>query len=294
MKILLTGSHGMLGSSIAAIAHQLGWDCQGLLRPELSGADVDILAAILVGHDALIHAAANTNVEQCEVDPDKCYADNFLLTDLLAQAAALANVRMVFVSSTGVYGQGKSTAYREYDEAVPTTHHHRSKLLGEHAVMRASPRNLVIRTGWLFGGDAANPKNFVARRIDEARAAAARGGMIQSNTEQQGTPCFAIDVARRMLELADASVSGVFNCVNRGSASRFDYVNAIVALSQLPVRVEGIAAGSFGRKATVSNNETAENWKMDRLGWAPMPLWQESLTLYVNRELSTAGDTHGH
>lgn len=294
MKILLTGSNGMLGGAIAVAARDLAWDCQGLARPAPGRASVAQLAAVLAGHDVLIHSAANTNVEQCEIDPDKCYADNYLLTDILAQAAAQARVKMVFISSTGVYGEAKSSAYREYDVAVPTTHHHRGKLLGEEAVLRASPSNLVIRTGWLFGGPSSNPKNFVARRIDEANAAAAKGEGIASNSEQQGVPCHAGDVATRILALAQASVSGVFNCVNRGTASRFEYVRTIVALSGVPVTVTATAAGAFGRKAKVSNNETAENWKMDSLGWAPMPVWSDSLALYMSNELSSEGNKHGH
>jgi dTDP-4-dehydrorhamnose reductase len=294
MKILLTGSHGMLGSALKAAAHERAWDCQGMERPDVLTATVTMLAARLSGNDLLIHAAANTNVEQCELDPHKCYADNYLLTDLLAQAAAAAGVKMVFISSTGVYGQLKSGPYREYDAASPTTHHHRSKLLAEEVVLRASPLNLVARTGWLFGGPRANPKNFVARRIEEAQAALARGEAIQSNSEQQGVPCFAGDVAGRILDLANASVCGLFNCVNLGAASRFEYVSAIVALSGGAVEVKATAAGSFGRKANVSNNETAENWKMDSLGWAPMPAWQESLARYISEELSNNGETHGH
>lgn len=294
MKILLTGSNGMLGGAITAAARARAWECDGLTRPDVTGATAASLAASLQGHDLLIHAAANTNVEQCETDPDKCYADNYLLTDLLAQAAVIAGVKMVFISSTGVYGQQKTTPYREYDAAVPTTHHHRSKVLAEDVVLRASPFNLAIRTGWLFGGRRANPKNFVARRIEEAQAALAKGESIQSNNEQQGIPCFAGDVANRVLDLANAGISGLFNCVNRGAASRFEYVTAIVALSNVPIEVKATAAGSFGRKANVSNNESAENWKMDALGWALMPAWQESLARYISEELSKDGEEREH
>jgi dTDP-4-dehydrorhamnose reductase len=208
-----------------------------------------LLARELQGYDLLLHAAANTNVEQCETDPDACYRDNFLLTELLARAAALAGVRMLFVSSTGLYGTASSAPYREYEAAVPTTHHHRSKLLAEQAVLAASPHNLVVRTGWLFGGAAATPKNFVARRIDEARKAAAEGRHIESNTEQRGVPCWNRDVAMRMLDLAAAGVAGVVNCVNSGNASRYEYVAAVVELAGCGVSVQPSGAAGFNRKA---------------------------------------------
>ena len=309
MKLLLTGAGGLLGSAVIDAATARGDICRPLARPSLDGSGAAgrdaapgagangyhagaglgaaaLLARELQGYDLLLHAAANTNVEQCETDSDACYRDNFLLTELLARAAALAGVRMLFVSSTGLYGTASDAPYREYEAAAPTTHHHRSKLLAEQAVLAASPHNLVVRTGWLFGGAAATPKNFVARRIDEARKAAAEGRHIESNTEQRGVPCWNRDVAMRMLDLAAAGVAGVVNCVNSGNASRYEYVAAVVELAGCGVSVQPSGAAGFNRKAKVSPNEMADNWKMRMLGWPEMPDWRVSLQTYLRTELA--------
>ncbi len=300
MKLLLTGANGLLGSAVISAAAARGDICHALARPTLgAGGAPDPgrapgcgaisaaqLAERLRGYDLLLHAAANTNVEQCETDPDTCYRDNFLLTELLAQAAAIAGVRMLFVSSTGLYGTGSDAPYHEYDAAEPTTHHHRSKLLGEQAVLAAARDNLVVRTGWLFGGTPDNPKNFVARRIDEARKAKAEGRHIESNAEQRGVPCWNRDVAMRMLDLAAAGVNGVVNCVNSGNASRYEYVRAVAELSGVGVEVRPSGAAGFNRKAKVSPNEMADNWKMRMLGWPDMPDWRASLTTYLRTELA--------
>jgi len=286
MKLLLTGAGGLLGSAVISAAAARGDACQSLARPVLGSVAATQLAQQLQGCDLLLHAAANTNVEQCETDPDACYRDNFLLTELLAQAAALAGARMLFVSSTGLYGTGSDAPYHEYDAAEPTTHHHRSKLLGEQAVLAANSANLVVRTGWLFGGTPDNPKNFVARRIDEARKAKAESRHIESNAEQRGVPCWNRDVAMRMLDLAAAGVTGVVNCVNSGNASRYEYVRAVAELSGAGVEVRPSSAAGFNRKAKVSPNEMADNWKMRMLGWPDMPDWRASLTTYLRTELA--------
>lgn len=291
MKILLTGATGLLGSAIVEAAHQRGFVCDALPRPSpsLQGVTLSALAAALHGYDVLAHAAANTNVEQCEIAPDDCYRDNFLLTELLATAAAVAKVKMVFISSTGIYGERQETPYREYDSVHPQTHHHRSKTMAEQAVISQDARNLVIRTGWLFGGAATNPKNFVARRIDEAREALNAKGYIESNTEQRGVPCFNQDIATRILDLAGTNWNGVYNCVNTGSASRFEYVKAVVDLAGLPLEVRPSGAAAFQRKAKVSNNEMAVNWKMDALGLPAMPEWRASLAYYIQHILLAKG-----
>lgn len=285
MRLLLTGAGGLLGGAIAQQAHARGHACVALAREAIWAASPTALAAALQGHELLIHAAANTNVEQCELEPEACYRDNWLLSERLARAAALASVPMVFVSSTGVYGLGRSQPWREFDPVAPTTDHHRAKHLAEQAVLACAPRNLVLRTGWLFGGVAANPKNFVARRLDEARAALAAGAVLRSNAEQRGVPCSAEDVAERLLALAEAGHAGVLNCVNEGAASRFDYVQAIVEAAGLAVSVQPAEAASFKRRAQVSPNEMAENWAMACLGLAAMPSWRLSLATYVQRLL---------
>jgi len=287
MKILLTGANGLLGSAIMERARQLGIVCEPMARPQLGRDTAQMLQSRFDGYDMVIHAAANTNVEKCEVEPESCYADNFLLTELIAQGAAKAGVRMVFVSSTGIYGAWQNTAYREYDAVLPTTHHHRSKQLGEQAVLAACGANLVVRTGWLFGGPAINPKNFVARRIEEARCASA--GFISSNREQRGVPCYNVDVAQRIIELCQSDAAGIYNCVNSGNASRLEYVQAIVELAGLQVEVRPSDAASFNRKAKVSNNEMAECWKSAALGWPALPLWRDSLARYLNGELKDFG-----
>jgi dTDP-4-dehydrorhamnose reductase len=287
MNILLTGASGLLGSAIMAQAQQLGMRCDPMPRPALGRDTMHQLQARFSGYDVVIHAAANTDVEKCEVEPDGCYADNFLLTELIAQAAAKAGVRTAFVSSTGIYGDWQDAPYREYDAVHPTTHHHRSKYLGEQAVLAAHGANLVVRTGWLFGGPTAKPKNFVARRIEEAQRA--RAGFISSNREQRGVPCYSADVAQRIIELCQANAVGVYNCVNSGNASRLEYVQAIVELAGLQVEVRPSDAASFNRKAKVSRNEMAESWKSAALGWPALPLWRDSLARYLNGELKDFG-----
>ena len=279
MKILLTGASGLLGSAIDRVASQYGWRCDALARDPLT------LAALhdrFSGYDVLIHAAANTNVEQCESDPDRCYRDNWLLTEFLAQKAAQANVRMVFISSTGIYGAAKRTPYKEYDPVAPTTHHHTSKHLAEQSVLRQHPDNLVVRTGWLFGGEYANPKNFVARRLDEALNAQVAGQtLIRSNAEQRGNPCYNLDIAERILLLVQQNHCGIFNCVNEGNASRCEYVSKIMELAGVRINVVPSDAANFNRKARVSNNEMAENWKMGAQGLPAMSDWRESLLHYI-------------
>lgn len=283
MKLLISGASGLLGGALTKAAAQRGHDCVALDRAGLvMSLDPAISAALdarFDGVDHFIHAAANTNVERCEAEPDVCYRDNLVLTELLSAAAHRRGVAMTFISSTGVYGSHQDTPWAEYHEARPGTHHHRSKLLGEQRVMAADPANLVVRTGWLFGGDAQAAKNFVAKRILEARLA--HEGFIHSNQQQRGCPTHVDDLAERVLDLIALQATGVFNAVNAGSASRFEYVREIISRAGLDVEVRPVAAGDFKRIAPVSDNETAVNWRADSLGLPPMRHWHAALADYL-------------
>ncbi len=89
------------------------------------------------------------------------------------------------------------------------------------------------------------------------------------------------DLAARVLELITLRASGVFNVVNTGSASRFEYVREIVAQAGLSIEVRPVAARDFKRVAPVSDNEMAINWRADSLGLPPMRVWKDALADYL-------------
>lgn len=281
MKILLTGAEGLLGSAIKRMAAVRGHACQRLNRSDIWPSMGKSIVPAVSEFDALIHTAANTDVEGCEQNPSACYRDNYLLTEVVAKIAASARVKLVFISSTGVYGNYRDTPYREYDDPRPTTHHHRSKLLAEDIVGRSDHSNLVVRVGWLFGSQARNKKDFVSQRIAEAKAALSEKKRLPANFQQRGVPCYSEDIAERIFELIDYQFAGVFNCVNSGFASRLDYVTNILEFAGICVPIEAKNSEGFNRVAAVSDNEMAENWKMTSMGLAPMPTWQESLRRYI-------------
>ena len=291
MKFWLSGAGGLLGSALGDAAGAFGHEILPFQRSRLDWRDPGANAALLAQADGFIHTACNTNVEQCERMPQDCYRDNTLLTEVLAQAAARSGRVFVFISSTGVYGDGQSEPHHEYDECRPATHHHRSKWLAEQAVLRYCPDALIIRTGWLFGGQPENPKNFVMRRIEEARAAGVQP--VQSNQQQRGNPSYVRDVAQRLFTLLKMEQGGVFNCVGAQSASRFEYVEAVLRLAGCGNPVLPATASHFNRLARVPDNEAALNWRAGLLGLEPMPDWRVSLEHYLRAELALPGSLHG-
>jgi len=279
MRILVTGGSGMLGSELLRQISGEGHVGVSLDRVGFLASDKIQRQSMLDGFDVVIHAAANTNVEQCEIEPEVCYFDNVFLTEKLFNHSQINKNRFVYISSTGVYGRGSSVPYHEYDVPQPTTVHHHSKLLSEKVVL-ASPNSLVIRTGWLFGGALSNTKNFINNRINEIRVATE---FISANYMQVGSPTYVGDCARRILELISADSAGIYNVVNEGAASRFEYVKRIVELSGAAIEVRPIDASAFNRRADVSENEAAVSYRTKFDGLSPLRPWQDALDDYMSQ-----------
>lgn len=282
MKIGLTGASGLFGNAVMKACAIRNWTCESIRREWVDFRHPTEIQKHIGQYDVIVHAAANTDVEGCEADPEGCYRDNALLTEIMAAAATRQGNKFVYISSTGVYGDYQKQAYTEYDSVRPTTHHHTAKRFGELAALRSFD-SLVIRTGWLFGGAPENRKNFVVRRIEEA---ARSNGIVYSNSEQRGNPTYVNDVAACLLQLIEDGQHGLFNCVNEGAASRMEYVAKIIELARLPVEVKPASARSFNRLARVSNNETASNLRLRQCGYATMPTWQEGLERYLRCALT--------
>ena len=200
-----------------------------------------------------------------------------MLPSLVAQASRRVNALLVHYSSTGCYGSQEASAHTEEDVLRPLTVHHRSKAAGEEAVRASGCRHLILRTGWLFGGDVSQPKNFVWKRLLEARTAA----RMVSDGAQRGNPTYVGDVARQTLALVQAGVGGTFNCVSPEGASRYDYVAEIVRIAGSPCQVER-STTPFARRAPVAMNETAVNWRLGLIGMDRMPPWRASLKAYID------------
>ena len=283
MKIFLTGASGILGLSVLRLFQSNGNQVDFLKHREIFKYNYKDFKNYLTQFDLVIHAAANTNIEECEIDPDSCYRDNTLLTEIIASACKSIKLKMIFISSTGVYGDYQDSAYREYSSTRPTNHHHKSKLLAEKIVQSYSTDNLIVRVGWLFGGELDNPRNFVFQRLKEAKECSIKQEKLYSNNEQIGCPTYTEDVANKLLMFINEGQSGIYNIVNEGLASRYEYVNEIIKLSSYSISVEPSSAVIFNRKAKVSNNETALNWRLNEMGFSKMPHWKDSLKIYISK-----------
>ena len=275
-KVLVTGSRGLLGSYLVnEIPNCIGYSSQ-----ELDITKTQYVNQIVEKEkpDIIIHAAAFTDVEACEIEVDKAFEVNTIGTQNLVNCCIDRDILFVFISSTGIYGSHKTVRYTEFDKVEPSTIHHSSKYEAEKVVQCHLNKYLILRTGWIFGGSALHKNNFVYQRYMEAK----NNDLIHSDDSQIGNPTYVLDLVKQIKILINADQFGTYNCVNHADhVSRYDYVKKIVELFGLDCRVEIALEGAFKRRAPVSNNESALNFKLELLDLNCMGDWDDALRRYI-------------
>ena len=165
MKVLITGSAGMLGSAVYPTFVRAGHEVTATdLVPRSIGdlpmgmLDVrdyhGVQSAVAASTpDLILHLAAETDLEISENNPDHAYLTNTVGTEFVALAARDAGIPMVYISTAGVFDGQKEEAYPEFDEARPINVYGSSKYEGEVLALRLKsvhvcrPRRLDGRRG---------------------------------------------------------------------------------------------------------------------------------------------------
>ena len=255
-RTLITGAGGQLGH---ALVQAFGGD--ELLALDRAGWDVRHEAPPLPWTpDLVLHAAAWTNVDAAEDDPQDAAAANVGGT---ANVAALGAPLVAF-SSDYVFDGAKAGAYVESDAPAPLSAYGRSKLHGEAV---AGERAWVVRSSWLFGETG---HNFVRTML---RLGAERDEVAVVD-DQRGCPTYVGHLADATRELVDAGAGfGVWHLAAAGDCTWADLAEAVFEDGGLDCRVRRIATAEFGAKAPRPRTSILRSEK----GAPALPHWRDGL-----------------
>ena len=174
--------------------------------------------------DVVINAAAWTNVDGAESNPDGAYAVNALGPKYLAEGCARCGAALVYVSTNEVFAGAPGRSYREYDQTSASSAYAGSKLAGEVAVAAALRELYIVRVSWLFGAGGAN---FPAKII----AGADRLGALRVVADEFGNPTYAPDAAAAIAQLVETRRYGTYHLVNEGWCSRYQLARHVLESS---------------------------------------------------------------
>lgn len=273
--IVVTGTGGRLGSALSSFITSLGKKVVGLTRKtcDLCQAQ-DVEEVILSLKPGLIfHSAAMTDVDACELDPERAWRDNHQATVNIAYAACISGTRLVFFSTDYVFDGQKSFPYTEDDKPRPVNVYGETKLAAEEAVIAALKDFVIIRVSWLFG----TGMDFVSFILDSA----GKGVPLKLGIDHRGSPAYVPDLLNPIMSIASSAETGIFHLTNRGECNRYEMGLEILRLSGLKADPEPSNSHEIGFIARRPPSTPLSISKFESRFNQKMRPWQEALRDYI-------------
>jgi dTDP-4-dehydrorhamnose reductase len=228
-RIALFGAGGQLGSELIAQAPRHSIELQAYTHQDIDIVDTAAVGRALASQqpDVVVNAAAYSDVDRAEVEPDAAFRANATGTAALGRASAALRLPIVHISTDYVFDGLKAGAYREDDPIAPLNVYGASKAAGEALLRQENDRHVILRTSWLYG---IYGRNFLKTIIglsykkDELAVVA----------DQVGCPTSSVDLADAILRLpplfkAGNAAWGTYHFSGSGAASRYEFAREIVA-----------------------------------------------------------------
>lgn len=234
MKILLFGKNG-----------QIGWELQRTLAPlgkvvaldqgggeglvgELTDETGLRATVAAVSPDVIVNAAAYTDVDRAESEPEFVHRINAAALGVLAGEAAARGIWLVHYSTDYVFDGSGERPWHEDDPTGPLSVYAKSKLAGEEAIRASNCRHLILRTSWVYG---ARGSNFARTMLKLA----AERDRLMVVSDQVGAPTGADLVAdvtahlvRSILTGAMKHFGGLYHLVPAGETSWHAYASLVI------------------------------------------------------------------
>lgn len=289
MRVLVVGANGMLGKDVAIHVQERGHVAVQVDLPEFDITDPMSVAKIPSKEispalDWCINCAAYTAVDKAESEIEAASLVNGLGPGYLAQACALAGIRMLHISTDFVFDGAATQPYSEKAPTGPLGAYGATKLEGEHAALAAGPGTVVARTAWLYGpfGD-----SFPAKLIRAWLA----GKELKVVADQTGSPTYTGDLARVLVDMMEKEApGGIYHTAGPEAMSWRDFtVMALEAWRQVYgpqdalIDVAAIRTEDWPTPAKRPKYSVLSFEKTAALGIQPMRPVREALLEFVDR-----------
>ncbi len=284
-KVLVTGANGQLGRALVrefSISHEV----VGITKKDADITDNTEISKIISRHrpQYVLHTAAFTNVDRCELEPDKANLVNSKGTENVASACKSVNAKLVYYSTDYVFDGKKNSPYIETDRTNPINVYGQSKLNGESKCLSSWADTVIIRIGWLYSESGANfVRKILAaakRKVESAKATGEKPSL-KVVDDQIGTPTCAKDVATQTQKLIERNVSGIYHIASYPEVSRFEFARAILATMLPEVTVESCNSDDHPTGAKRPLRSSLSSDKLESENLSMMRHWKESLDEFL-------------
>ncbi len=263
MRILITGSNGLLGqkivgqlakASINFLATSKGVNrnpsCSNVNYHQMDISNAleieKVFSTFLPTH--IIHTAAMTNVDHCEQQPDECNRINFEAVQLLFHAAQKINAHFQLLSTDFVF-DGEKGNYKEEDQVNPLSLYAQSKVNAENYLLASNSLNWsIVRTIIVYGKANNLSRNNI---IYWAKEALEKGQELSIIDDQFRAPTWANDLAWACIRICELNKMGIYHISGPETFSIYEIVEKIAQFFNLPTN-------SLSKSSSLNLNQPAK------------------------------------
>ena len=275
MKILITGSNGMLGHDLIEALkdnHELVLTTSRTLDITDKEQVFDFISQNKP--DIVINSAAYTDVDGCEQNQDLAYSVNGEGVKNLAFACREADSALLHISTDYIFNGENTRPWVEDDEIGPISVYGKSKLKGEQAILEILDKFFIVRTAWLYG---VNGRNFPKTMLELAE----NHSQITVVYDEVGTPTYTPDLANAISQLIETEHYGIYHITNSGSCSWCEFARYIFEVAGKDVEVIPVTAAEFARPAPRPHYSVLENRNWIEKGFEPLRSYKEAIKEYI-------------
>lgn len=277
IRLLVTGASGMVGGYIKRVFDNAECILTDIDTLNICNRENVFNLVEEAKPDVILHLAAATDVDKCELNPDWAFQTNTAGTENIVLASKESKATLVFLSSGAVFDGMKSTPYTELDDVNPANIYGKTKLEAEKVVQSALKHYFIIRAGWMIGGGKKDVK-FVGKIIRKMM----HSESVNVVNDKFGSLTYAKDLLSGIKVLLTTDKFGLYHMVNQGMVSRFDIALEIKnILSPKKVKILPVSSESFPLPAPRGRSEALENFRLNQSGLYQMRDWKEALKDYL-------------
>lgn len=297
MKILITGSSGMLGSDLVEVLSR-DFEVFGITRHSASLYStrhkticLDLIdQAVLrreilkVKPDVVIHAAAFTKVDVCEDEGQKAFVlkQNTEIVKNLIHICNESGAFLIFFSTDYVFNGQKKEPYLEDDAIHPVNFYGQTKAWAEEALIKESERFIIFRVTWLYGIHGNHFPKAILKQAQEKNE-------LSVVSDQWGRPTWTRDIAIALhllltsrKNLLDQYNKQIFHIGNSGQVNWSGYARKILDSKGFSnVAVSEISSSQLSRPAKRPLNSVLNLDKSERCLGIKMRPWDEAMSSFL-------------
>jgi dTDP-4-dehydrorhamnose reductase len=261
-KVLITGVNGMLGQELVKQLLERNFMVIGTSKnacriniedKKFKYYEVDItdsfqLHTVMETEKAsvIIHTAAMTQVDECELKNKECFNANVQGTIVALVAAEMFDALFIHISTDFVF-DGEKGMYKEEDGCSPVNWYGQCKLHAENIVMDAAIQWAIVRTCLVYGKKTTGGRENIITWVDNKLAA---GEKIKVVDDQVRTPTYAGDLANGIISILEKKATGIYHLSGKDILTPFQMAQAVARYKNHDASlIERVTADTFAQAA---------------------------------------------